>query len=108
MTEAIICNKALAIYTDLSQQIPALVRTSHRACNFKLVGACLRILKRPGIQPLVRHVEAVIQDVKTAEDYLKTFAGIVAAEGYIPQQIFNCDETVQRDEADVRPQTSER
>eukprot|EP00106_Octopus_bimaculoides_P007655 XP_014775097.1 PREDICTED: tigger transposable element-derived protein 1-like [Octopus bimaculoides] len=31
--------------------------------------------------------------MKATEDYLKTFAGIIAAKGYIPQQVFNCDET---------------
>lgn len=31
--------------------------------------------------------------MKAAEDYLKTLAGIIAAELYIPKQVFNCDET---------------
>ena len=46
-----------------------------------------------GIHSVVRHGEAASSDVKAAEDYLKTFAKMIAAEGYIPQQVFNCDET---------------
>ncbi|XP_064101254.1 tigger transposable element-derived protein 1-like [Macrobrachium nipponense] len=39
------------------------------------------------------HGEAASADVKAAEEFVKTFAEFVEAEGYIPQQIFNCDET---------------
>lgn len=32
-------------------------------------------------------------NMKVSEDYLKTFAGIVAAEGYTPLKVLNCDKT---------------
>ncbi|GBM30944.1 Tigger transposable element-derived protein 1 [Araneus ventricosus] len=49
--------------------------------------------KRTGIHSVVRHGEAASSDVKAAEDYLKTFSELIEANGYIPQQVFNCDET---------------
>ncbi|GBO08076.1 hypothetical protein AVEN_77720-1 [Araneus ventricosus] len=49
--------------------------------------------KRTGIHSIVRHGEAASSDVKAAEDYLKTFSELIEANGYIPQQVFNCDET---------------
>ena len=49
--------------------------------------------KRSGIHSVVRHGDAASSDTKAAEDYLKTFAELIEAEGYVPQQVFNCDET---------------
>lgn len=49
--------------------------------------------KRTGIYFIVRQGEAASADMKAAEDYLKTFAVITAAQRYIPQQVFNCDKT---------------
>ncbi|GBN57708.1 Tigger transposable element-derived protein 1, partial [Araneus ventricosus] len=48
--------------------------------------------KRTGIHSVVRHGEAASSDVKAVEDYLKTFSELIEANGYIPQQVFNCDE----------------
>uniref|UniRef100_A0A8C8VHY4 HTH CENPB-type domain-containing protein n=1 Tax=Pelusios castaneus TaxID=367368 RepID=A0A8C8VHY4_9SAUR len=75
VTEAIICEKASGEPFKASRGWFK---------NFK---------KRTGIHSVVRHGEAASVDMKAAEEYLKTFAGIIAAEGYIPQQVFNCDET---------------
>ncbi|GBM22811.1 Tigger transposable element-derived protein 1 [Araneus ventricosus] len=49
--------------------------------------------KRTVIHSVVRHGEAASSDVKAAENYLKTFSELIEANGYIPQQVFNCDET---------------
>ncbi|GBM85365.1 Tigger transposable element-derived protein 1 [Araneus ventricosus] len=49
--------------------------------------------KRTGIHSVVRHGGAASSDVKAAEDYLKAFSELIEANGYIPQQVFNCDET---------------
>lgn len=71
--------------------------------------------KWTGIQPLIWHGEAMEVDMKATEDYFKTFFRIVAAEWYILEQVFNCDETVikenlynSRKEESVQPQTYER
>lgn len=52
--------------------------------------------------------------MKAAEDYLKTFVRIIAAEGYIPKEVFNCDKTDVKENLynsrggeDARPQTQE-
>ena len=42
---------------------------------------------------VLRHDEAANSDVKGAEEYVKKFSSLIAKEGYLPQQVFNCDET---------------
>ena len=31
--------------------------------------------------------------MKAAEDYIKTYSDLIKAQGYISQQVFNCDDT---------------
>ncbi|KAM3924817.1 tigger transposable element-derived protein 1-like [Leptodactylus fuscus] len=49
--------------------------------------------KRTGIHSVVRHGEASSADTKAAEKFIMHFAKLVEEEGYVSQQIFNCDET---------------
>ena len=49
--------------------------------------------KRTGIHSVVRHGEAASSDSMAAEGFVKTFAELIKAHGYIPQQVFNCNET---------------
>lgn len=94
VTEAIICEKARAIYADLLQQTPGTSTGGSPGEPFKASrGWFENFKKRNGIHSVVRHGEAASADMKAAEDYLKTFAGIIVAEGYIPHQVFSCDET---------------
>lgn len=73
---AIICENALAIYIDLQQQTPG-------NCKGKALGEAFKgswnwfekFKKRTSIQLLFRH----------------GVARIIVIEGYISQQIFNCD-----------------
>ncbi|XP_064093865.1 tigger transposable element-derived protein 1-like [Macrobrachium nipponense] len=91
VTEGIICEKARSISSDLQQQTPG---TSAEEESLKASrGWFDNFKKRTGIHSVVRHGEAASADVKAAEEFVKTFAEFVEAEGYIPQQIFNCDET---------------
>ncbi|GBN81233.1 Tigger transposable element-derived protein 1 [Araneus ventricosus] len=94
LTQGIICEKARAIYGDLLNQTS---RTSTDEASedwFKASrGWFDNFRKRTGIHSVVRHGEAASSDVKAAEDYLKTFSELKEANGYIPQQVFNCDET---------------
>ncbi|XP_068237203.1 tigger transposable element-derived protein 1-like [Palaemon carinicauda] len=46
-----------------------------------------------GIHSVVRHREASSSDTKAANNFVKKFEKIVEDEGYIEQQVFNCDET---------------
>lgn len=84
LMQAIICEKAQAVYADLLHQTPG----TSTGEPLKASRSCFEYFeKRTGIHS----DEAARADLKEAEDYLKTFAGIIAAEGYIPQQMFNCD-----------------
>ena len=94
MTEGAVCKKAHAIYDDLLQQTSGTSVDEASEDLFKASwGWFENFKKRTGIHSVVRHGEAASADVKAAEDYIKTFAELIEAEGYIPQQVFNCDET---------------
>lgn len=41
----------------------------------------------------MRHGETASSDHKAAEEFVKKFEELINQEGYIPQQVFNCDET---------------
>ncbi|GBO31183.1 Tigger transposable element-derived protein 1 [Araneus ventricosus] len=94
LTQGIICEKARAIYGDLLIQIPRTSTDEASEDSFKASrGWFDNFRKRTGIHSVVRHGEAASSDVKATEDYLKTFSELIEANGYIPQQVFNCDET---------------
>jgi len=94
ITEAIICEKARMIYGDLSKEAPGSSSDVPSAEVFKgSRGWFKNFKKRTGIHSVGRHGEAASSDVKAAEEYIKTFDALIAKEGYIPQQVFNCDET---------------
>lgn len=42
---------------------------------------------------VVRHGEVASCDLKVVVKFLAMFAELVEAEGYTPQQVFNCSET---------------
>ncbi|GBM88200.1 Tigger transposable element-derived protein 1 [Araneus ventricosus] len=94
LTQGIIYEKARAIYGDLLNQTPRTSTDEASADSFKASrGWFDNFRKRTGIHSVVRHGEAASSNVKAAEDYLKTFSELIEANGYIPQQVFNCDET---------------
>ena len=98
VSETIISEKAIAIYRDLKRKEAEGGETSGAgqasAEEFKASrGWFENFKKRTGIHSVVRHGEAASSDVKAADEYVKRFASLVAEEGYIPQQVFNCDET---------------
>ncbi|XP_068235662.1 tigger transposable element-derived protein 1-like [Palaemon carinicauda] len=83
VTETIICEKASRIYVGLEGKQAFKARRGWLD-NFK---------KRTGIHSVVRYGEAANSDSKAAADFVTTFASVIAQHGYIPQQVFNCDET---------------
>nr|XP_020634084.1 tigger transposable element-derived protein 1-like [Pogona vitticeps] len=91
VTEAVICEKARALYTDLMAQQPG---TSAEPEDFKTSrGWFERFKARFGIHRVVRHGEAASSDTTTAEDFAVEFLEVITTEGYLPEQVFNCDET---------------
>ncbi|GBO43886.1 Tigger transposable element-derived protein 1 [Araneus ventricosus] len=94
LTQGIICEKARAIYGDLLNQSPRTSTDEASEDSFKASrGWFDNFRKRKGIHSAVRHGEAASSDVKAAEDHLKTSSELIEANGYIPQQVFNCNET---------------
>ncbi|GBN49552.1 Tigger transposable element-derived protein 1 [Araneus ventricosus] len=94
LTQGIICEKAREIYGDLLNQTPRTSTDEASEDSFKASrGWFDNFRKMTGIHSVVRHGEAASSGVKAAEDYLKTFSELIEANGYIPQQVFNCDET---------------
>ena len=49
--------------------------------------------KRTGIHSVVRHWEAVSSDKTAAEKFVPEFQELITSETFIPQQVFDCDET---------------
>ncbi|GIX91898.1 tigger transposable element-derived protein 1 [Caerostris darwini] len=94
LTQTIICEKARAIYGDMLKQTPQTSIDEASEESFKASrGWFENFKKRSGIHSVVRHGEAASSDMKAAEDYIKTFSDLIKAQGYISQQVFNCDET---------------
>ena len=96
VTETIICEKATAIFSDLVTQDVGEGASSQESATpeFKASrGWFDRFKRRSGIHSVVRHGEAASADQKAAEEFVKKFEELVISEGYIPQQVFNCDET---------------
>lgn len=91
VTEAIICEKAKTLHDDLlGQQLG----TSDDAGGFKASrGWFERFKTRSGIHSVVRHGEAASSDVAAAEEFATEFLEVMISEGYLPQQVFNCDKT---------------
>lgn len=91
VTEAAICEKAKALHADFVQQEPG---TSAEPEVFKASrGWFERFKTRSGIHSVVRHGEAASSDVPAAKDFASEFLEVVTTQGYLPQQVFNCDET---------------
>ncbi|XP_044302391.1 tigger transposable element-derived protein 1-like [Varanus komodoensis] len=91
VTEAMICEKARKLHSDLLQKDPS---TSAARVEFKASrGWFDNFRKRSGLHSAVRHGEASSSDKAAAEAFKKEFAEFLKAEGFVAQQVFNCDET---------------
>ncbi|XP_068234284.1 tigger transposable element-derived protein 1-like [Palaemon carinicauda] len=94
VTEAIVCEMASANYEDLKQrEAAASEETLTLVETFKAShGWFDNFKKQTRILSVVRHWEAASSDVKAAEECVECFASLIAEEGCIPQEVFNCDE----------------
>jgi len=89
VSEAIICEKARLLYSDIMRDNPGSSAEEVKASkwwfdNFK---------KRTGIHSVVRHGEAASSNKDTAEKFVEKFKDFVNREEFIPEQVFNCDDT---------------
>jgi len=89
VSEDIICEKARLLYSDITRDTPGSSAEEFKASkgwfdNFK---------KRTGIHNVVRHEEAASSNEDAAEKFVEKFKDFVDREEFIPEQVFNCDET---------------
>ncbi|KAM4030834.1 tigger transposable element-derived protein 1-like [Anomaloglossus baeobatrachus] len=92
VTENLICEKAKVLYTDLTSKLPSTATENEE--SFKASrGWCENFKKRSGIHSVVRHEEAASLDAKAAKEFTAEFKELIQSECYLPQQVFNCDET---------------
>ncbi|XP_069822087.1 tigger transposable element-derived protein 1-like [Dendropsophus ebraccatus] len=92
VTENIICEKAKILYTDLVSRLP--YTSAENEESFKASrGWFDNFKKRSGIHSVAKQGEAASSDAKAAEAFTAEFKELIDAECYLPQQVFNCDET---------------
>jgi len=89
VSEAIICEKSKLLYSDITRDTPGSGAEEFKASkvwfdNFK---------KRTGIHTVVRHGEDASSNKNAAEKFVEKFKHFVDRNGFIPEQVFNCDET---------------
>ncbi|XP_067930250.1 tigger transposable element-derived protein 1-like [Watersipora subatra] len=97
INQPVISHKAMALFDDLveaqrngedegsAQKTPPNFKASH--------GWYERFKRRTGIRPAIRHEEAASSAKKEVDNFVKKFGKLISDEGYMPQQVFNCDET---------------
>ncbi|XP_019716745.1 tigger transposable element-derived protein 1-like [Hippocampus comes] len=94
MTKAIICEKATVIFNDLVKEDAGDGTSAKEHREFKASpGWFEKFKRRTGIHSVVRHGEASSADHKAADEFVQKFKQLVIDEGYVAQQVFNCDET---------------
>lgn len=95
VTRAIICEKATTIYYDLvTEDAGEGTSALKQHQDFKAShGWFDKFRRRTGIHSVLRHGEACSADHKAAAEFVKKFKQLLINEGYVAQQVFNCDET---------------
>ena len=86
LSEAFICVKIRAIYSDLQQSQP----TTSQSEFLGTKGWLSRFRVRVGLYSVVHQGEAISADVSAAKEYVNVFENIRKD---LPQQVLNCDET---------------
>jgi len=89
VSKAIICEKAKLLYSDITRDAPGSSAEEFKASK----GWFDNFNKRTEIYSVVRHEEAASSNKDAAEKFVEKFKGFVDREGFIPGQVFNCDET---------------
>jgi len=90
VSEGMIWEKARRLHDDLVKKYPS---TSGDTDVFKASrGWFEKFKKRSGIHSMVRHGEAASANQKAVEEFVQDFSDYVKANGFNPQQMFNCDE----------------
>ncbi|XP_068121604.1 tigger transposable element-derived protein 1-like [Hyperolius riggenbachi] len=91
VTETFICEKAKALYTELISKLPGMSTENEE--SFKASRGWFDNFKRRSGIHFVRHREAMSSDTKAAETFTTEFQEFMVSEGYLPHQVFSCNET---------------
>jgi len=91
VSEGMICEKARRLHDDLVINYPG--RSGDTDVFKASRGWFEKFKKRSGIHGVVRHGEAVSANQKATEEFVQDFSDYVKGNGFIPQHVFNCDET---------------
>ncbi|KAM8812653.1 tigger transposable element-derived protein 1-like [Rhynchonycteris naso] len=92
VSEAIICEKARLLYADLISKMPGTAASV--LSDFKASRSWFKKFKRrTGIHNVTRHSKGASSDKSGAKISVSKFKDYIEAEGFIPQQVFNCNET---------------
>ena len=89
VSEAIICEKARLLYSDITRDTPGSSAEEFKASK----GWFDSFKKRTGIHSVVRHGEGASSIKDAAEKFVEKFKDFVDREGFIREQAFDCDET---------------
>ncbi|XP_071057066.1 tigger transposable element-derived protein 1-like [Onthophagus taurus] len=91
ISEGIVCEKAKMLHANLLKDMPD---SSSDSAEFKASrGWFEKFKRRTRIHSIFRHGEAASADIISAEEFISEFKTLIETEQYIPQQVFNCDET---------------
>ena len=88
VSEAIICEKARLLYSDITRDNPGSSAEEFKASK----GRSDNFKNRRGIHSVVRHGVAASSNKDAAEIFAEKFKDFVDREGFIPEQVFSCDE----------------
>ena len=89
VSEAIICEKARLLYSDITRNTPG-----SSAEEFKTSKGWFDSFKnRTRVHSVFRHGEAASSNKDAVEKFVEKFKDFVEREGFIPEQVFDCDET---------------
>ena len=84
-----VSEKARLLYSDITRDTPGSSAEEFKASK----GWFDNSKKRTGIHNVVRHEEAASSNEDAAEKFVEKFKDFVDREEFIPEQVFNCDET---------------
>ncbi|XP_035898785.1 tigger transposable element-derived protein 1-like [Anopheles stephensi] len=94
ITKYTICEKAKQIFNDIVKDIVPSTSAGKQPETFQPSNDWFeRFKQRTGIHNLIRPAPAVNVDQKPANDFIRLFKSLVCTELYLPQQMFNCEET---------------
>ncbi|KAM9457775.1 tigger transposable element-derived protein 1-like isoform 1-T1 [Clarias gariepinus] len=91
VTENLICEKAKALYADLVKNQPC--TSTENEQDFKASRGWFDNFKRRSGIYCLKNREAENVDAEAADVFAEEFEKLMNSECYLPQQVFNCDET---------------